>query len=83
MLLKVHLGSDADYHTLFNDLFYRTLREHSLLSVETVRDGKELELVYSLEFKPSADEAGFIDQVRTLAQGRRGALLTGQEQIDV
>ena len=83
MLLKVNVPASTPYETVFSELFYRSLREHALLSVETVRDGSELELVYSLEFKPGLDPSGFVGEVRTLAQGRRVTLLTGQEQIDV
>jgi hypothetical protein len=42
-----------------------------------------LELVYSIEFKPATDEAGFLATLRGVTQGRKVALLTGQESIDV
>jgi uncharacterized membrane protein YhiD involved in acid resistance len=83
MLLKVHVPRAADYAALFSELFYRDLREHALLSVEPIRERDELELVYSLEFKPRVDEAAFLGEVRRLAPGGRVALLTGQENIDV
>ncbi len=37
-LLKVHVPAALDYGKTFNELFYRSLREYSLLSVETLRD---------------------------------------------
>jgi hypothetical protein len=37
MLLKVHLPESLDYRKAFQEVFYRFLREHSLLSVETCR----------------------------------------------
>jgi uncharacterized membrane protein YhiD involved in acid resistance len=83
MLLKVHLPADMDYHSAFNEIFYRSLREHALLSVESLQDGGVLELVYSIEFKPATDEAGFLATLRGVTQGRKVALLTGQESIDV
>jgi hypothetical protein len=83
MLLKVHVPRAADCAALFSELFYRDLREHALLSVEPIRERDELELVYSLEFKPRVDEAAFLGEVRRLAPGGRVALLTGQENIDV
>ena len=83
MLLKVNVPATTAYETVFNEVFYQALREHALLSVESVRDGDELELVYSLEFKPGADQGAFLGDVRRLAAGRRVALLTGQEQIDI
>lgn len=83
MLLKVQVPRTAEFGTLFNELFYQHLREHALLSVEPLRERDEMELVYSLEFKPQVDEAGFLAEVRRLANGGRVALLTGQENIDV
>ena len=83
MLLKVHLPQAADFDTLFGELFYQHLREHALLSVEPLRDDGQVELVYSLEFKPRVDRSAFLMEVRRLAQGGRVALLTGQENIDV
>jgi uncharacterized membrane protein YhiD involved in acid resistance len=83
MLLKVHVPQAADFNALFADLFYRALREHALLSVEPLRERDEVELVYSLEFKPKVDESGFLAEVRERASGGRVALLTGQDNIDV
>lgn len=83
MLLKVQVPAAAEYGTIFNELFYQHLRDHALLSVEPLRERGELELVYSLDFKPRVDQAGFLAEVRRLAQGGRVALLTGQENIDV
>ncbi|HEY2805217.1 MAG TPA: DUF4956 domain-containing protein [Gemmatimonadales bacterium] len=83
VLLKLAVPASLDYHTAFNDVFYRALREQALLSVETLREGATLELVYSIEFKAGADEGNFLDEMRRLTQGGRVVLLTGQENIDV
>ncbi len=83
VLLKLNVPAALDYHTAFTDVFYRALREQALLSVETLREGATLELVYSVEFKSGADEGTFLDELRRLTQGGRVVLLTGQENIDV
>jgi uncharacterized membrane protein YhiD involved in acid resistance len=87
VLLKLHSPASLDYHTAFNDVFFRHLREHALLSVETLNGGGgqdgALELIYSVEFKPRMDEAAFMNELRTLTRGGKVALLTGQENIDV
>jgi uncharacterized membrane protein YhiD involved in acid resistance len=82
VLLRVSVPQDLDYQKALADLFYRDVREHSLLSVEPIRDN-ELELVYALEFKPRIDEAGFLTEARQRSGGGRVALLTGQEKMDV
>lgn len=87
VLLKLHAPGGLDYQTAFNDVFFRHLREHALLSVETVNGAgagtNALELIYSVEFKPRMDEAAFMNELRTLTGGGKVALLTGQENIDV
>ena len=82
-LLKLQVPSTIDYQTAFNELFYRSLREHHLLSMETLRDGAQLELVYSLELKSGVDEPGFLNELRAITGGGKVTLLTGQENIDV
>ncbi|HMV31413.1 MAG TPA: DUF4956 domain-containing protein [Gemmatimonadales bacterium] len=82
-LLKLHVPPEVDYHSAFNDLFFRYAREQALLSVETLRDGTALELIYSLELKPDADEAKFLGELRGITRGGKVALLTGKENIDV
>jgi uncharacterized membrane protein YhiD involved in acid resistance len=81
VLLKVHLSEGADYHEVFKDVFFSYLREHSLLSVETIREGQELELVYSVEFKRGADERLFLDELRSVTGAGKVALLPGQENV--
>lgn len=83
VLLKLLAPSSLDYHSAFRDVFFRHLREHAMLSVETVAAGDAVELVYSIEFKPGTDEAAFLNEVRAANGGRKVALLTGQENIDV
>lgn len=83
VLLKLHVPVSFDYHTALRDVFYRSLREHALLSVESIQGGAQNELVYSVELKAGADEGTFLNELRGLAQGGRVTLLTGQENIDV
>jgi uncharacterized membrane protein YhiD involved in acid resistance len=83
VLLKVHVPQTASFDTVFNELFYQHLRDHALLSVEPLREHAEIELVYSLEFKPRTDRAAFLNEVRRLAGGGRVALLTGEANLDV
>ena len=82
-LLKVHVPASLEYGKAFNELFYRSLREYSLLSVETLRDGTLVELMYSVEFKPGTSDSAFVDELRKVSGGGQVALLTGRENIDV
>ena len=83
VLLKIHLPENLDYHQVLNDVFFEHLRDQSLISVETIRGGALLELVYSIEFKKDADEVAFLDALRAINGNNKVALLTGQENVNV
>lgn len=82
-LLKLHLPGEEDYHTTFRDVFFRYLREHSLLSVETIDEGRVTELVYSVQIKKGADEREFLEELRGVTGNRKVALLPGQQGVNV
>jgi uncharacterized membrane protein YhiD involved in acid resistance len=81
VLVKVHLPEFMDYRTAFDDVFYRYLQEHSLLSVETIRDGSTLELVYSVQFRKGISEVKFLEELRTVTSDGKVSLLTGYENV--
>jgi uncharacterized membrane protein YhiD involved in acid resistance len=83
VLLKLHLPENLDYHNVFNETFYEHLQDHSLISVETIRGGTLLELVYSISFKADADETSFLDALRAINGNNKVALLAGQENVNV
>jgi uncharacterized membrane protein YhiD involved in acid resistance len=83
ILLKLHLPENLDYHDVFNEVFYEHLRDHSLISVETIRGGTLLELVYSISFKAGAQETSFLDSLRAINGNNKVALLAGQENVNV
>lgn len=83
VLLKVHLPESLDYHTAFNEAFYEHLSDHALVSVETIRGGALLELVYSIRFKKDADEVAFLQALRGINGNAKVALLKGQENVNV
>ncbi len=82
-LLKLQVPASLEYETVFNELFYRSLKEHALLSLETQRDGSLLEVIYSIELKPGVSDAAFLNDLRAIAGGGKVTLLTGQENVDV
>jgi uncharacterized membrane protein YhiD involved in acid resistance len=83
VLLKVQLAESLDYRTAFQDVFYRYLRDHALLSVETVQGGTALELVYSVHFKPETKDNELLEAVRAINGNRKVAILTGAQNVDV
>lgn len=83
VLLKVHLPENLDYHSILNDVFFKYLRDHSLVSVETIRGGTLLELVYAIQFKKSVKEIQFLNDLRVINGNNKVALLIGQENINI
>ena len=81
MLVKLHVPEFIDYHSAFNDVFYRNLQEHALLSVETIRDGTMLELVYSVQLRKGVAEVKFLEELRSVSGNGRVSLLTGYENV--
>lgn len=82
-LVKLVVPAGFDYQTAFNELFYRALREHSLLSVETLGDTGMIELVYAVELKKGASDAALLNDLRTISGGGKVTLLTGLGTSDV
>jgi len=83
VMLKVHLPENLDYHTALNEIFFRFVRDHALLSVETIQGGTLLELVYSLQFKEKASETAFLDALRAANGNNKVVLLTGAQNVVV
>jgi len=83
VLLKVHLPENLDYHSAFRDAFYQHLRDHSLLSIESIHGGTLLELVYSIHFKRDALESAFLDALRAINGNNKVVLLTGQQNVNI
>ena len=81
LLLKLHAPVDLDYDTAFNDPFFAHLRDHSLLSVETIRGGTLHELVYSVELKRGADQKDLLEELRRIVGENKVALLPGQHDV--
>jgi len=81
-ILRVHLPEGLDPNTAFDDLFYRYLQSHTLLSVESVRQGAFLEAVYSVVFRKGASEREFMDAIREI-NGNAKAALTMAESVNI
>jgi uncharacterized membrane protein YhiD involved in acid resistance len=83
VLLKVHLPENLDYHSALDQVFFEHLRDHTLLSVESIHGGTLLELVYSIHFKPGASESRLFDGLRAVNGNNKVVLLTGAQNVDV
>lgn len=83
VLLKVQIAGDLDHRTLFQEVFYRHLSQHSLLSIETLQGGATLELVYSVHLKAPGADGELLEALRAVNGNRKVVLLSGAQNVDV
>jgi hypothetical protein len=81
VLIKIHMPENLDYDTALQSVFFKSLRDQRLLSVETIRGGTLIELVYSVHFKAGADERAFLEELRAVNGNNRVTLLTGAQDV--
>jgi len=83
ILLRLHVPEGLDYGTAFDSVFLQHLRDHALLSVETMGGGEALELVYSAELKKGADERALLEGIREIMGEGKVSLLPGHGHVTV
>ena len=83
VVLTIHLPEGLDHRTAFNECFYGFLEEHSLLSMESLRGGTLLELVYAVKLKKGVDEAALLNDLRVISGNHKVTLLTGRSNAEI
>ena len=83
VLLKVHMPENVDHEQALQGVFYEYLESHSLLSVETIRGGTLIEVVYSVQLKPSVERHAFLEALRAINGNNRVSLLTGAQNVGI
>ena len=82
-MLTIFLPEGLDHTSVFADCFYRYLEADSLLSMESVRGGTLLELVYSIQLKTGANQAALLADLREINQNHKVSLLLGMDNADI
>lgn len=83
VVLTIHLPEGKDHTTVFEPCFGKFLEDSSLLSMETVRAGTLLELVYSVRLKKGAGEAELMSELRKVNDNHKVAILVGRDNAFV
>ena len=83
VVLTIHLPEGRDHRTVFDSCFLKYLDDHSLLSMESVRGGTLLELVYSLRLKRGATEVELMSDLRKINDNHKVAILVGRDNAFV
>ncbi|NLF02346.1 MAG: DUF4956 domain-containing protein [Anaerolineales bacterium] len=82
-ILKVQLPNDAQYDTLFNDLFVKYTNASELISVDTVHGGMFTELTYSIGLKKQSKVQEFLSEIKRLNGNNRVTLIAGYNSTDL
>ena len=82
MVLKVQLPEDQDPEKAFAEVFYRLLRNYSLLTAESLEPGVT-DLVFSVEMKRNVTTQDLILELRKLASGGRVQIITGLSNVNI
>jgi uncharacterized membrane protein YhiD involved in acid resistance len=81
-ILRLYAPEGVDHEVDFNELFFKFLESQNLLSLETVRQGMFLELVYSVVLRKDVSRREFIDALRDI-NGNAKVSLTQSETTNL
>lgn len=82
-MLRIQLPTGMNYEAIFESVFEPYLKEHRLISLETVKAGMFQEVVYSVVFKPKASAAELLDVIRLHNGNQKVTLILGQQEVDL
>ncbi|MDM8554081.1 DUF4956 domain-containing protein [Desulfococcaceae bacterium HSG7] len=82
-LLKVWLPKDVADESILKPIFEAHLIDYSLVSLEAVRQGAAMEMVFSVRLKPDAEVPAFLNDIRVVNGNDKTLLLTGQQLADL
>ncbi|MFC4050171.1 DUF4956 domain-containing protein [Actinomadura syzygii] len=82
-VVKVQVPPDEDYAPVIQDVLIRHTDEFELVSMETIRGGALVELMYTVRIKKGSEPADVIAALRERNQGQPVTVLTGYDQTDL
>jgi uncharacterized membrane protein YhiD involved in acid resistance len=82
-ILRVQLSNDAQFDTLFDDLFVKYTDTSELISVDSVRGGTLTELTYSVGLKKQSKMQEFLSEIKRLNGNNRVTLIAGYNSTDL
>ncbi len=82
-ILMIQVPEDCPYETAFEQVFRRFFSDASLISMESVRKGDIVELIYSVTMKRRFKPEACIKEIRKLNGNEKVTLIEGQQQVDL
>lgn len=82
-ILIVRAAATDSFDELFAEPFRSYLDESHLISVESVEEQSEQELIYSVVLKRNVEPAALLRELRALNDNRKVSLVLGQQELDL
>lgn len=82
-VVKVQVPSDEDYTHAIQDILIQHADEFELVSMESIRAGALMELMYTVKIKKGHEPADLISALRERNHGQSVTVLTGYDQTDL
>ncbi|MBN2340535.1 MAG: DUF4956 domain-containing protein [Deltaproteobacteria bacterium] len=81
-ILRVQMPVDRQYEQVLEEPFRKYLDDYRLISVETVRAGVLLEVIYSVTLKKKQEPKDLLESIRKFNDNQKVSLILGQQEID-
>lgn len=81
-VLRVQMPVDRPYEKVLEEPFRKYLDDYRIISVETVRAGVLLEVIYSVTLKKKQEPKDLLESIRKYNDNQKVALILGQQEID-
>jgi len=82
-ILMVQVPEDFPHERAFDDVFRKYFADASLISMETVKIGELVELIYSVTMKKRFKPQACIKDLREINGNHKVTLIEGQQQVDL
>ncbi|GAB4140570.1 MAG: DUF4956 domain-containing protein [Planctomycetota bacterium] len=82
-ILLVEVEEGADHEALLGELLRKRLREHFLISMETLPEAGTVQLVYSIAVPAKFESGSFLKELRELTGKRKVSIIEGHQQMDL
>jgi uncharacterized membrane protein YhiD involved in acid resistance len=82
-ILKIQVPNDAQFDTLFDDLFVKYTSSSELISVDSIHGGMLTELTYSVGLKKAGKIQDFLTEIKKLNGNNRVTLIAGYNSTDL
>lgn len=82
-ILKIQLTPDVEFSTLFDDLFLKYTSCSYLVSIDSVRSGALIELIYTINLKDEKLASKLIHDIKKRTNNLKVTLVTGYNTTDL